>query len=91
MLQKTKYRSAITLRAACLLVIFGIWIEKGMGLIFPGIIFLPPGTYMEYVPSWHEVVLCVAILALGALLFSLMTKVSIAIQTGSLRHKPEVR
>ena len=80
-------KSPPLIKVACVFIIFGIWIEKGMGLIFPGFIPSPLGTYMEYVPSWHEVYVCIAILALGALVFSLMTKVAIAIQTGDLRLK----
>ncbi len=85
-LQRTEFKHRYALRVACVFIIIGIWIEKGMGLIFPGFIPSPLGTYMEYSPSWHEVVLSLSILCLGALLFSIMTKVSIAIQTGSLRH-----
>ena len=88
MSRETKFWHPAVLRVACVFVIVGIWIEKGMGLVFPGFIPSPLGTYMEYVPSWHEVVLCIGILALGALLFTMMTKVSIAIQTGQLRHRP---
>jgi len=73
------------IKVACVLTIVGIWIEKGIGLVFPGFIPSPLGNFMEYVPSWHELYLCAAILALGALLFTMMTKVAIGIQVGIVR------
>jgi molybdopterin-containing oxidoreductase family membrane subunit len=90
LLYVSKYQTekrALLIRIACVLTIFGIWIEKGMGLIFPGFIPSPLGNLMEYSPSWHELYICAGILALGALMFTLMTKVAIHIQLGELRLK----
>ncbi len=70
---------------ACGLTIFGIWIEKGMGLIFPGFTPTPLGEIVEYFPSMAEVAVNVGVLALGMLLFTLMAKVTIGILTGELR------
>lgn len=70
---------------ACGLTIFGIWIEKGMGLIFPGFTPTPLGEIVEYFPSLAESSVNVGVLALGILLFTLMAKVVIGIQSGQLR------
>jgi Ni/Fe-hydrogenase subunit HybB-like protein len=73
------------LYVACGLTIVGIWIEKGMGLIFPGFIPSPLGEIVEYNPSAGELFVTLGVVALGALLFTLMAKVTIAIQVGDLR------
>ena len=71
--------------AACILSIVGIWVEKGMGLIFPGFIPTPLGEIVEYFPNLGEIFVSLGITALGALIFTVITKVSITILTGGLR------
>ncbi len=71
--------------AGCGLTLVGIWIEKGMGLIFPGFIPDPLGEIVEYAPNAGEIIVSLGIAALGAFLFTLMAKITIAIQTGDLR------
>lgn len=73
------------LYAACVFGIVGIWIEKGMGLIFPGFTPSPLGELVEYTPNLAELLVCGGVLSLGGLMFTAMTKVAIAIQTGELR------
>ncbi len=70
----------------CVLTVVGIWIEKGMGLIFPGFVPDPLGEVVEYAPNAGEIILVVGIIALGAFLFTAMAKITIAIQTGKLRR-----
>lgn len=70
---------------ACGLTVFGIWIEKGMGLIFPGFTPTPLGEIVEYVPAFGEIAVSFGVLAVGALMFTIMAKVTIGIQTGELR------
>ena len=53
---------------ACILLFLGIWIEKGIGLIVPGLIPSPLGEVVDYSPSWVEVSISLGILALGYLL-----------------------
>ncbi len=77
------------LYTACLLTIMGIWIEKGMGLVFPGFIPNAWGEFFEYTPSLEELVLNAGVMAFGALLFTVMAKVNIAIQVGELRKEPD--
>lgn len=73
------------LQAACVLAILGIWIEKGMGLIIPGFIPTPLGDLVEYTPSLVEFFVSLSIWSLGALIFTMMAKVALAIQHGHLR------
>lgn len=73
---------------ACALTVVGIWTEKGMGLIFPGFVPSPLGEIVEYAPNLGEIILNVGIVALGAFLYTLVAKVTIAIQSGELRLHP---
>lgn len=73
---------------ACGLTVVGIWTEKGMGLIFPGFVPNPLGEIVEYAPNLGEIILNIGIVALGAFIYTLFAKVTIAIQTGELRLNP---
>jgi molybdopterin-containing oxidoreductase family membrane subunit len=74
------------LTLGCVFSFSGIYIEKGMGLLLPG--FTPDslGEIYEYAPSLNEVMVGVGIWAVGALLFTWMARVAIAITAGDLRH-----
>jgi Ni/Fe-hydrogenase subunit HybB-like protein len=80
-------KNKVFLILACIMAILGIWIEKGMGLIIPGFIPTPMGDMVEYIPSVTEFFICLGIWAFGALLFTVLAKVAIAIQIGELREK----
>jgi molybdopterin-containing oxidoreductase family membrane subunit len=69
---------------ACVAAIIGIWIEKGMGLIIPGFIPTPLGDLVEYTPSLIEFLVCLGIWSLGAMIFTILAKVAISIETGEL-------
>jgi molybdopterin-containing oxidoreductase family membrane subunit len=72
------------LNTACVLAFFGIWIEKGMGFVIPGFIPTPLGEVFEYGPTAVELVLSAGIWAFGALVFTLLARASIAIETGAV-------
>jgi molybdopterin-containing oxidoreductase family membrane subunit len=76
------------LNLACGLAFIGIWIEKGMGLVVPGFIPTPLGEVFEYTPTLIEILVTLGIWAVGALLFTLLAKASIGIQTGRVRASP---
>jgi molybdopterin-containing oxidoreductase family membrane subunit len=73
------------LMSACGALVVGIWIEKGMGLIIPGFIPSPLGDLVEYAPSWTEFFVSAGIWAGGLLLFTMMVRAALAIETGELR------
>ena len=75
------------MRVACVTAFVGIWVEKGMGLIVPGFIPTPLGDLVEYTPSTIEILVSLGIWAFGALIFTMMGKVVIAIETGELRYQ----
>ncbi|MBT3980802.1 MAG: polysulfide reductase NrfD [Bacteriovoracaceae bacterium] len=81
-----KYRNQQRLvLGGSVLIIIGIWIEKGMGLIIPGFVPSPLGDIVEYTPSAHEFFISLGIWAAGAMIFTLMAKSALAISSGKLR------
>jgi len=81
----------VTLNFACLLVIAGVYVEKGMGLIIPGFIPGTLGEIYEYSPTHPELLISLGVWALGALLYTLMLKITIPIYIGELRFPASVR
>ncbi|MBF0236933.1 MAG: polysulfide reductase NrfD [SAR324 cluster bacterium] len=75
------------LNIACLLLIVGIWIEKGMGLVIPGFIPSPLGDIVEYSPSIYEIGVCVGIWAIGGLIFTFLAKMTVPIEIGAFRKE----
>lgn len=75
-----------TLNLGCLLVIVGVWIEKGPGFVIPGFVPDPLGEIYEYVPNLLELMVSFGIWALGLLIFTLLMKVAIPIETGKFSH-----
>ena len=74
-----------TLNIACVLIIIGVYIEKGMGLSIPGFVPGTLGEIYEYAPTFVEKAVTVGIWATGALIFTLLLKFAIPIYTGELR------
>lgn len=72
------------LNLACVLVIVGVWIEKGMGLIVPGFVPTPIGEIFEYSPSIQEILISLGVWSFGILIFTVLAKVAIPIEAGTL-------
>jgi len=77
-------RKIVMLNIACVLTFFGIWIEKGMGLVIPGFIPTPLGEIFEYEPTGIELGVAAGIWAFGILIFTLLAKAVIAIKQRKL-------
>ncbi|UCG78734.1 MAG: polysulfide reductase NrfD [Nitrospirota bacterium] len=77
------------LNLACILVITGVYIEKGMGLIVPGFIPGTLGEIYEYTPTMLEKVITVGIWAGGAMIYTFLLKFAMPIHTGELRFVSE--
>ena len=73
------------LNLACGLAFVGIWIEKGMGLVVPGFIPTPLGEVFEYSPTVTELLVSLGIWSLGAMVFTVLAKATLAVQTGRVR------
>lgn len=76
-----------TLNLACLFVIFGVYIEKGLGLVVPGFIPDTLGEIYEYFPNGREIMVSVGIWAAGAMMYTFLLKFSIPIYTGRIRFE----
>jgi len=79
-------RNAV-LATGCVLAFAGGFIEKGLGLLLPG---MTPGTLGEvyhYVPSRHELTIGAGVWGLGALLYTWMVRVATAISAGEFTHR----
>ncbi len=79
------------LNVACVLAAAGVWIEKGMGLIVPGFVPTPLGEVFEYSPTLVEIFVSLGIWALGLLIFTVLVKIGIPIELGTLRHAASTR
>ena len=75
-------RNVITLNLGCLATYAGCYIEKGMGLIIPGLTPDTLGEIYEYYPTATELRVAAGIFAVGFLLFTLMLKVAVPISLG---------
>ncbi|GAB4343089.1 MAG: polysulfide reductase NrfD [Desulfobulbaceae bacterium] len=74
-----------TMNLACVLIITGVYIEKGMGLVIPGFIPGALGEIYEYAPTFIEKSITIGVWALGALIYTLLLKIAIPVYTGELR------
>ena len=74
------------LNTACIFIFIGVYIEKGMGLIFPGFIPGTLGEIYEYMPNSLELWISVGVWAIGLIIFTIGAKITIAIKTGEIGH-----
>jgi molybdopterin-containing oxidoreductase family membrane subunit len=65
---------------ACVLLFLGIWIEKGMGLIVPGLVPSPLGEVVSYAPSWVEISITLGVLALGMFVVTALVRPALIIE-----------
>jgi len=76
MIPRTR-NNIVTMNIGCVLVFVGVFIEKGIGLVLPG---FTPGTLgevYEYVPSLPEINIGIGIVAVGVLMFTVLSRVAI--------------
>lgn len=67
----------LILNLGCVLIIVGVFIEKGIGLVLPG---LQPGTlgeWFDYTPSTVEILISIGIVGIGFLVFTILSKVAV--------------
>ncbi len=81
-------RHWLTLNVGCLATYAGVYIEKGMGLIIPGLTPDALGEIYEYYPTTTELRVAAGVFALGFLVFTLMLKVAVPISLGEFVGRP---
>jgi Ni/Fe-hydrogenase subunit HybB-like protein len=72
----------LTLNLGCLLIYSSVYIEKGMGLIIPGLTPDTLGEIYEYRPSLTELFVAAGIFSIGFLVFTIMVKIATPIILG---------
>ena len=77
----------LTLNLGCLATYAGCYIDKGMGLIIPGLTPDTLGEIYEYYPSITELRVAAGVFALGFLVFTLMLKVAVPILLGEFQGR----
>jgi molybdopterin-containing oxidoreductase family membrane subunit len=76
-----KLRAQTNLLAlACVTVFFGIWIEKGLGMVITGFIPTPLGHVPSYLPTANELLVALGIYSLGALILTVLYKIAITVR-----------
>ena len=75
-------RNWVLLNVGCLATYAGCYIDKGMGLIIPGLTPDALGEIYEYTPSLVELRVAAGVFAIGFLIFTLMLKVAVPISLG---------
>jgi molybdopterin-containing oxidoreductase family membrane subunit len=77
----------LTLNTGCILMLMGIYIEKGMGVVVPGFVPGTLGEIYEYSPTHTEILVTMGIWAFGGFLYTVMLKFVIPIYTGELHFE----
>jgi molybdopterin-containing oxidoreductase family membrane subunit len=72
----------VTLNIGCVLVFTGVYIEKGMGLVIPGLVPDVLGEIFEYSPTGTEILVSLGIWATGLFVYTLLLRVAVPILTG---------
>jgi Ni/Fe-hydrogenase subunit HybB-like protein len=73
-------KNEITLACACVVIIFGTWIDKGLGMISGGFVPNPLHEVTEYAPSLPEIGITLGVYAIGALVLTLLYKIVIGVK-----------
>ncbi len=75
----------ITLNLGCLLIWAGVYIEKGMGLVIPGMTPDTLGEIYEYRPTITEWAIALGVFGVGFLIFTILVKISVPILVGTFK------
>jgi Ni/Fe-hydrogenase subunit HybB-like protein len=78
-------RNWVLLNVGALATYAGCYIEKGMGLIIPGLTPDTLGEIYEYYPTLTELRVAAGVFALGFMVFTLMLKVAVPISLGEFQ------
>jgi Ni/Fe-hydrogenase subunit HybB-like protein len=73
-------KNPLVLFPACVMLFMGIWIEKGMGLIVPGLVPSPLGEVVSYAPSLVELGVTAGIFALGVFIVTMLVRPALVIE-----------
>jgi molybdopterin-containing oxidoreductase family membrane subunit len=80
-------KNYVTLNLGCLLIWAGVYIEKGMGLVIPGMTPDTLGEIYEYRPTLTEWSIAAGVFGVGFLVFTVLVKVAVPIMTGTFQAR----
>ena len=75
----------------CTAAFVGIYIEKGLGLMLPGVIPTPVGEFAEYVPSGVELMIIAGVWAIGFFVLTVLIKGAVGVLLGEVEYKETAR
>ncbi len=78
-------RNWVTLNLGCILIWAGVYIEKGIGLVLPGMTPDTLGEIYDYTPTINEWMVATGVFCIGFLVFTVLVKVAVPIMSGTLR------
>jgi Ni/Fe-hydrogenase subunit HybB-like protein len=73
-------KNEVTLAFACAVIIFGTWIDKGLGMISGGFVPNPMHEVTEYAPTLPEIGITLGVYAIGALVLTILYKIVIGVK-----------
>ena len=62
------------------LLFIAIWMEKGIGLIVPGLIPSPLGEIVDYLPTWVELCVTLGVFSLGLTVVTWLIRAALIIE-----------
>jgi molybdopterin-containing oxidoreductase family membrane subunit len=65
---------------AYIMLFTGIWMEKGIGTIVPGLVPSPMGEVVNYAPNWVEISVTLGILAVGMFVVTVLVRPALIIE-----------
>jgi len=80
-------RNLAILPFLCAGTFVGIYIEKGLGLMLPGVIPTPVGEFAEYTPSGVELMIIGGVWAIGFFVLTILMKGAVSILLGEVKFK----
>jgi molybdopterin-containing oxidoreductase family membrane subunit len=78
-------KSWVGLNLGCVLIWAGVYIEKGMGLVLPGMTPDTLGEIYGYTPTLNEWMVTTGVFSVGFLVFTMLVKVAVPIMSGTFR------
>jgi ABC-type dipeptide/oligopeptide/nickel transport system permease subunit len=70
-------KTRASLAVACVVIILGTWIDKGLGMISGGFVPNPLHEVNEYAPSIPEIGITLGVYAIGALVLTVLYKMAV--------------
>ena len=68
------------LAVACVMIFLGTWIDKGLGMIAGGFTPNPLHQINEYIPSLPEIMIALAVWAMGFLILTILFKIAVGVK-----------